>query len=433
MKHRVVGLSLLLSCLVGLMIAVSSGVVKRLPSTSETGSGEVDPSSNLVASSFAAPPRLVGTEICGGRVSDSCCKDQSCSGEGLVCDRTKNHCVSCGKPGDICCAERMCESGGCCLTGRCFAQGSGCGGGREIQGICKEGRCGGCGGIGQSCCTGGNGIGESCLDPRTTCVSGPTGRACRACGDVDQPCCAGEDEKLSGSGCSDGLICHGEMCRKCNVPGTPRCCENGACAGQECCVGGLCVAEGKNCNGENLREPLFGICRTGRCRCGGLNEPCCGNLCDDPKTECGSNTLGGPLLCLACGQPGGRCCADNICSGGCCIPSEEGISMCVAHGQQCGKGLELCQANGACSGCGGKGDPCCEFKEQGFCSATRTTCALPSKRCVECGDEGQSCCFGMGYFANYEDGQCFGKDQKCWPESQSSRKGICKVSPSASP
>src|SRR5579862_1914834 len=98
----------------------------------------------------------------------------------------------CGAPGQPCCSANVCQSAGCCLSGRCVAEGSECG----TLGMCSAGACGGCGGQDQPCC-GGLGL---CTAPQTACVAGvlcaPQGDAgtfscgaCKHCGNEGEACC----------------------------------------------------------------------------------------------------------------------------------------------------------------------------------------------------------------------------------------------------
>jgi hypothetical protein len=98
--------------------------------------------------------------------------------------------------------------------------------------------------------------------------------------------------------------------------------------------------------------------------------------------------------CTQCGGSGQPCCDGNNCSnGGCCIQAVVG-STCVAAQAMCPGMQGACSAGGCQGGaCGKTGEPCCVGD---VCTAPLTTCR--TMQCAACGGAGQPCCpeFGRG-------------------------------------
>ena len=135
---------------------------------------------------------------------------------------------------------------------------------------------------------------------------------------------------------------------------------------------------------------------------------------------CGSG--GASLFGPGCGATGQPCCNAEACENGGCWQVE---TVCVANGAACtaqnGYAIGTCAA-GACSPCGGLGQPCC-FEDQTAncvggigpgtppcqgCTAPGTVCSEddPQKTmpgtCLACGAEGQACCAGsecLGFYS----------------------------------
>ena len=169
--------------------------------------------------------------------------------------------------------------------GKCVAATGSC---APIEGTCTAGSCGGCGGLGQTCCS------STCTAAGTACVSG----VCARCGGVGDPCCARSTNstapidpntgRTSGVCSAPGLICGGTgRCVTCGNPNEP-CCPDNSCGGAGCCFAGLCVGAGATCDqhrryaehGRNLRGgPLL--------LCGGRDQPCCGTGVTPPATNVG--------------------------------------------------------------------------------------------------------------------------------------------------
>lgn len=129
--------------------------------------------------------------------------------------------------------------------------------------------------------------------------------------------------------------------------------------------------------------------------CGNSQEPCC------PGRSCATGLAcvhkRGQAICLACGGPGGPCCADGYCSGGCCVRSPaSGMNRCVATGAgPCAGDGETCTASGRCSStCGAPGQPCCANTSIQWCYVPGTACLGTGQTasCVACGKAGQPCC-----------------------------------------
>jgi hypothetical protein len=180
----------------------------------------------------------------------------------------------CGDAGEVCC-DGGCNDG-CCVRGRCVAEGSMCG----TVTTCTDGSCVGgmvnCGNEGQACCPPGAGSPAFCTVAGTVCQGGGFGGAtqCVACGGPGEACCDGQ--ACDGGGCCvDGLcVGEGDACGDeedgtCSDGG----CEDGACGriGDDCCSGDIgCSAPFAVCGGD--------FCVA----CGGLDQPCCGSECGEP-------------------------------------------------------------------------------------------------------------------------------------------------------
>lgn len=272
---------------------------------------------------------------------------------------------SCGEPGQPCCALGACSAGACCdrdigfhppsTSGRalpavCVAVGSPCA--HSNGKTCAGGSCGGCGALGEACCTVSPALGEACSAPASTCVD----HRCVSCGSKGAPCCGAE--------CAEGLGCASGRCGDCGGPG------------QACCAGGAC------------REGLctFGnVCATA---CGADGQRCCG-----PAGSCVDGLLCDGDRCTRCGRPGAPCCDANTCDdGGCCDWSvgRAPYSRCVARGSACGKSQGTCSDGGCSAGpCGTLGAPCCGGGVN--CTAPFTACG-DGVRCTACGHAGEACC-----------------------------------------
>lgn len=106
--------------------------------------------------------------------------------------------------------------------------------------------------------------------------------ACRPCGEMNQTCCSPSG---GGGACNTPLICDvrsgQSLCRPCGTDGLP-CCPNDTCD------------TGATCN--TTRRLCFA--------CGGLNEPCCGSVCNGAQLACVNDNC-------SCGLRGQPCCDIN--------------------------------------------------------------------------------------------------------------------------
>ena len=300
---------------------------------------------------------------CGGG-GEVCCPGAggpSCS-HGFLCTAAVNICEKCGGPGERCCPDRACEQGGCCLGGRCFAEGDSCLSLGSAYGICEAGRCG-CGGAGEPCCPGSSDAREpACVASGTACSAEAPGKAgsCVACGGLGAPCCPGQRCTDSGSVC---VVTEGGSSTSCQ-------------------------------------------------KCGGPGEVCCygPSPCSSPDTVCSQSTTGQPRRCIRCGtaspaSPVGGvqvpCCGGNTCTDGSCCVSSFNQSVCIGRGSSClslpGTAAGMCGDNGSCNGCGAAGQPCCAGDS---CTASGTQCSSTggSGTCTACGKSGQPCCKRSGIF-----------------------------------
>ena len=117
---------------------------------------------------------------------------------------------------------------GCCDNGACVPSGSTC----PTGGTCgtpTASSCGGCGGLGETCCSG-----SVCTAGWSTCSGG----FCVECGAPGSPggCCM----EATGGYCGQGFVC---------MPGSPNQCIPCGASGQACCAGGSCNS-GAACNGS---------------------------------------------------------------------------------------------------------------------------------------------------------------------------------------
>ena len=115
-------------------------------------------------------------------------------GDVLVADKPDT--LTCGLPGQSCCAINSCLAGGCCVDGRCVQVGNACFEGNS----CFGASCGGCGGMNERCCQ--NAL---CVAPNSVCIAGDGGSTCRRCGGPNEACCAGNS-------CTDGRMCTNNTC-----------------------------------------------------------------------------------------------------------------------------------------------------------------------------------------------------------------------------
>ena len=116
-------------------------------------------------------------------------------------------CKPCGVPGNPCCPNNTCATGGCCVyeytTGSiCVANGATCQ--TTPTATCNAGTCGSCGGVGQACCASPDNI---CTAPNTYCSSPVNAGTCQSCGAAGEPCCAGASFLATGTSCNRGLTC----------------------------------------------------------------------------------------------------------------------------------------------------------------------------------------------------------------------------------
>jgi len=197
-------------------------------------------------------------------------------------------CVRCGTPDGPCCSGTSCENGGCCVLGRCVADGEFCMAPENT--FCKAGSCR-CGGVGEVCC----GPAATCAASGSSCTvgAGTPRERCEPCGDPGQACC-------SDNRCRSGCCVRSEL-------GAFRCVNVGGACGPE----GMCRADGS-----------CGMTDAGS-RCGAPGQRCCtlGNgvtdlFCTTPGTGCKTENVGNTQqhTCAPCGGPGEPCCGTN--SGG---------------------------------------------------------------------------------------------------------------------
>lgn len=125
----------------------------------------------------------------------------------------------------------------------------------------------------------------------------------------------------------------------------------------------------------------YGTCKSGRCGCGKLGEPCCptssfttGTGCSTYDLACASASMTGlpSSTCQACGKVGGPCCAN---------------STCTDPGAQCLLGTT---STYTCKVCGGTNQPCCTTGTA--CKDAGTVCDSSSSLCKACGVAGGPCC-----------------------------------------
>lgn len=293
---------------------------------------------------------------------------------------------SCGLPNGPCCADGSCASGGCCgltVNGqrRCVAPGMNCRlQGGDLAGTCQAGLCSGCGSVlNQRCCQG-----LTCLGPGLVCG----GQFCQPCGTANGTCCPGNI-------CNAGLACVGDACEACGGPGQP-CCANRSCNNGGCCLGaglGQCTGAAQACLQPG---PNGGQCMAGRCSlCGNAGQGCCtGDVCWGTDQACVDDE------CVACGKVNQPACRGRSCDPDLCV---DGNGTCVAVGALCGQASGRCMPGGSCvagnQACGGMNLPCCGGTAPPvgvFCSRPGTVCQGlgVARRCVSCGEVGQSCCDG---------------------------------------
>jgi hypothetical protein len=174
---------------------------------------------------------LGGCGTCGGE-GQSCCAGNSgrssssfCTGAGLACYGST--CSSCGGPGEPCCEGNTCAGYGCCVSNKCVAAGSNCGG--SYGGVCDSGACRSasavCGGLGSMDLS--NCSSSSCYAPWATDDS----LDCVPCGLDGQSCCNGYYGY-----CASGYACDFDHCTTCGLSGKP-CCEGGFCKVGTCSSG----------------------------------------------------------------------------------------------------------------------------------------------------------------------------------------------------
>jgi hypothetical protein len=119
-----------------------------------------------------------------GQTDDRCCHSEieqpACSDPSAICT-VLDKCTLCGKPGQPCCPNQVCEGQGCCVPREynrnpvCVAPGQLC---DQFVGICQNGSCGGCGALGQPCCWGNRG---SCTASYAACNQTPLGGPTAIC------------------------------------------------------------------------------------------------------------------------------------------------------------------------------------------------------------------------------------------------------------
>ncbi len=182
-----------------------------------------------------------------------------------------------------------CACGGCCIAGICAPQGAAC---AQNLGICHERSCGGCGALGQPCCSAPNQrlygdpcgtnppgsagwwSGPACSDPNTVCTDFDAApNRCVPCGAAGQPCCEALNHASQGVCGSLQLVCgaDGTCTASCDHLGEP-CCEDGDCHDGTVCMGypsgmNACVAA-SSCGADDA-----GSCAT----CGVAGVACCGD------------------------------------------------------------------------------------------------------------------------------------------------------------
>ncbi len=123
---------------------------------------------------------------------------------------------------------------------------------------------------------------------------------------------------------------------------------------------------------------------------------------------CGSNrdADAGAHLCTPCGADGQPCCSDHSCNG-CCLSMQKQLTaitadegVCVGAGLACPNDGGVCSA-GACTACGGEGQPCCNAGSppgflliDGACRGSLACNPGTTHTCTQCGGVGQACCSG---------------------------------------
>ena len=179
--------------------------------------------------------------VCG-KSGQRCCPGRSRCGRGLVC--SKNSCRRCGRPKDLCCANRRCNQPYKCVGGQCLKA---------------------CGGERMSCCPG-----QRKCNGSLTCRSG---RCLARCGGKSQPCCSGKRK------CDAGLSCDKERkCRKeCGAPGK-ECCRGTRCHPGCRCYNRRCCKLPKNSVKSKFERMISGIVK------------------DTPQIRCPKDR-GGQILC----------------------------------------------------------------------------------------------------------------------------------------
>jgi hypothetical protein len=192
--------------------------------------------------------------------------------------------------------------------------------------------------------------------------------------------------------------------------GVLSCDPTAPCPHGECCVAGICVAEGERC-AEDL-----GVCHAQSCGgCGALSEPCCplsknlanstcginppgsagwweGPACSDPNAVCGDAGTGSSR-CIPCGAAGQPCCeALNTTSQGVCGSLQlvcDTDGLCTAG---CDHLREACCEDNHCLG----GSVCLWYPTRTTACVAGSTCGADAGACTTCGPVGQPCCAGEG-------------------------------------
>jgi hypothetical protein len=372
-----------------------------------------------------------------------------CPASGLVCDGNSSYslCAACGKPGSACCAGNTCEANGCCFDGRCVAERGACNNGASADGgtsggTCVAGHCADCGGKNQPCCG----------SATPTCATGLLCRsgACSTCGGLGETCCpatADTDACVAGAICSPAITGTDGLCAKCGSPGES-CCAGNTCS-SGCCLADHCMADGGDCV---FRSVTYGQCKSGRCGCGNLDEPCCpvvsnrsGSPCKSPDVACTaefdySSTT--PGRCVTCGILGNPCCAGSECTDT-ALECRYGNLGSIYTCQSCGElGQNCCESvlvppcknpaavcdsfttyPGLCALCGTAGGPCCVG---GVCTEANTDCF--GSRCAKCGTRGAQCCKGNAC----TDGCCVSRFAAAYPKTCVSAGAACEASASSS-
>jgi hypothetical protein len=117
----------------------------------------------------------------------------------------------------------------------------------------------------------------------------------------------------------------------------------------------------------------------------------------------GTSDTGDARPCV--GSTAQACCL-AMCTSGCCVfvgNLNRTEWQCVARGDACPNG-GTCEADNACSDCGGVGKPCCgSFANEGlpWCGMPATTCVRDTtgmSACTPCGGMDQPCCLTVQAF-----------------------------------